>query len=158
MEEILRVKSLEEGLDKVSYIREGDAAIDIRASGIWVVDLDSDKKELKQNEYEIKPGERILIKTGIKVAIPDGFYGSIRDRSGLAFKHGLHTIAGVIDETYRDELGVVMVNLGTQPYKLMKNERIAQMIIAKYERVRIEYVDELDKTVRNGGFGSSGKH
>ena len=158
MVHILKVKNLVDGLDKISYNKEGDAAIDLRASGNWIIDLDSNKRELIREYYDIMPSERILIKTGIKVAIPQGHYGHIKDRSGLAFKHGLHVLAGVIDENYRDEIGVVLVNLGKNNYKLTKNERIAQMIIKKYEKVGIAYVDELDKTIRDGGFGSSGTH
>ena len=158
MVHILKVKNLVDGLDKISYNKEGDAAIDLRASGNWIIDLDSNKRELIREYYDIMPSERILIKTGIKVAIPQGHYGHIKDRSGLAFKHGLHVLAGVIDENYRDEIGVVLVNLGKNNYKLTKNERVAQMIIKRYEKVDIEYVDELDKTIRDGGFGSSGTH
>src|SRR3989344_6627958 len=158
MGHILKVKNLVDGLDKISYTKEGDAAIDLRASGNWIIDLDSSKRELIREYYDIMPSERILIKTGIKVAIPQGHYGHIKDRSGLAFKHGLHVLAGVVDENYREEIGVVLVNLGKNNYKLTKNERVAQMIIKRYEKVDIEYVDELDKTIRDGGFGSSGTH
>ncbi len=152
----MRVKVLKG--DGVEYIKEGDAGIDLRASGDYVVNLDSEKKEVTAEEYEIEPGERILIKTGVEVAIPEGCWGNIRDRSGLAFKHGLHTLAGVIDETYRGEIGVVMVNLGEEPYTIKKNERIAQMIIQPYKRVDVEEVDEHDSTVRGeSGFGDSGR-
>ncbi|MBN2881649.1 dUTP diphosphatase [Candidatus Woesearchaeota archaeon] len=156
----LIVKQLVEGLDKISYNTAGDAGIDLRASGIWVIDLDSEKKEITQEEYELSPGERILAKTGIQVEIPTGFWGNIRDRSGMAFKFGVHNLAGVIDETYRGEIGVVMVNLGENPYVLKKNDRIAQMVITPYEQVEIEYTnDDLSSTLRNeGGFGSSGKN
>jgi|SRR3989344_307770 len=155
----LKVKSIVDGIDKISYSREGDASMDLRASGVWVIDLDSEKKEIISDEYEIKINERILIKTGIKVAIPQGYFGSIRDRSGLGFKEGLTTIGGVIDETYRGEIGVILFNTSKKPYKLTKNERVAQLIIQKYEKVDIEYVDELDETNRSQeGFGSSGKH
>ena len=92
------------------------------------------------------------------VEIPKGYWGNIRDRSGLAFKYGLHNLAGVIDETYRGEIGVVMTNLGENPYVIKKNERIAQMIITPYERVNIESVEALEDSNRNeNGFGSSGK-
>lgn len=158
MENVLKVKNIVEGLDKINYNKEGDAGIDLRASGNFVINLDFDKKDISQEAYFINPGERILIKTGIKVAIPNGCYGHIKDRSGLAFKNGLHVMAGVIDENYRDEIGVVMINLGKKEYKLTKNERIAQMIIKKYERVQIEHVEDLDKTNRDGSFGSSGTH
>ena len=152
----MKIKKVVGDLDEIKYLREGDAAIDLRASGIWIINLDADKKEVVNNEYEIKPNERILIKTGIKVAIPQGHYGHIKARSGLAMKHGLDTIGGVIDENYREEIGVIMINHGDKNYKLSKNERIAQMVIKNYTKVKIEYVDELDKTNREYGFGSSG--
>ena len=154
----LRVIYLNSSLDKINYSKFGDAGIDLRASGNFVVDLDSEKKEIKQDEYEIKPNERILIKTGIKIAIPPCHYGSIRDRSGLALKYGLHTLGGVIDENYREELCVILINLGKNNYKITKNERIAQMIISKYETKNIEDTNSLNETSRTGGFGSSGKH
>ena len=154
----LKVKSLFSDLEKINYSREGDAGLDLRASNVWIVDLDTDKKEIVSDEYEIKPNERILVKTGIKVAIPPGHYGNIKARSGLAMKHGLQPLAGVIEENYREEIGVVLVNLSTKPYKIMKNERIAQMIIQPYSKVNVEHVNDLDLTNRDDGFGSSGKY
>ena len=137
----LNIKSIVDGIDKVQYTKEGDAGIDLRAA----------------DEYIIKPGERVLIKTGIIMAIPNGYWGNIRDRSGLAYKHGLHTLAGVIDETYRGEIGVLIVNLGKHEYKITKNDRIAQIIIMSYITTEIEYVDKLDETIRgDNGFGSTG--
>ena len=158
MENKLKVKNLVEGLDKINYGKDGDAAVDLRASGNFIIDLDSDKKEINSLEYEIKPGERILVKTGIKVAIPAGNYGHISGRSGLAMKHGLQPLAGIIDENYRDEIGVVLINFGSKSYKITKNERIAQMIIKPYTKVDVEYVNSLDLTNRDAGFGSSGSH
>lgn len=154
----IRIIKLKEELTDINYSREGDAGIDLRASGIWVIDLDGDQKEIEQEEYEIKPMERIMIKTGVKIALEKGHWGSLRDRSGLSGKHGLHTLSGVLDETYRGEINVVMINLGAKSYKLIKNEKIAQLIIMPYAKVEIEYVKELEETNRDlNGFGSSGK-
>jgi dUTP pyrophosphatase len=160
---IMKIKKLIEDIDNISYSKDGDAGIDLRASGHFTICLDSDsKKEIIQNEYELQPGERILIKTGIEVEIPKGFWGNIRDRSGIAYKTGLHTLAGVIDETYRGEIGVVMVNLGKNPYVIKKNDRIAQMVITPYIQAEIHHIkntDALSNTSRgSGGFGSSGKN
>jgi len=154
--ETLKIKKIVEDLEDINYTRDGDAALDLRASGKWIINLDENKEEIINNEYEIKPNERILIKTGIKIEIPKWHYGQIKDRSGLAMKYGLNIMGGVIDENYRDEIGVIMINHGSKSYKLIKNERIAQMIIKKYTKVNVEYVDELNKTAREGGFGSSG--
>ncbi|MBS3167935.1 dUTP diphosphatase [Candidatus Woesearchaeota archaeon] len=154
----LKIIKLVEGLDDICYSRQGDCGLDLRASGRWIVDLDSSKKEIEQDKYQLKPGERILIKTGIKMAIPQGYWGNIRDRSGLAFKHEIHTLGGVIDSNYREEISVIVVNHGILSYDLTKNERIAQIIIQKYETVQVHYVQDLDSTNRSDGFGSSGTH
>jgi len=100
------VKKLNPDIDHVKYANEGDAGIDLRASGVFVINLDSDKKEITEDSYELKPGERILIKTGIATAIPPGFFGSIRDRSGVAFKHGIKTLASVRD---LDDIGTLVL-------------------------------------------------
>ena len=153
----LKIKSLN-NLDKINYSREGDAAIDLRASGIFVINLDTNKEEILKDSYLINPGERILVKTGIQVEIPKNHWGNIKDRSGNTFHHGVHVLGGVIDENYRGEIGVVLVNLSKKVFQINKNDRIAQMIISEYKKVNIEYVDELNSTNRNhDGFGSSGK-
>lgn len=145
-------------IDNVSYSKDGDAAIDLKASGRWVIDLDYEKKELDQNSYLMKPNERILVKTGIEVAIPKGCWGNIKGRSGHAFHNGIHVLGGVIDENYRGEVGVILVNLSQKPFEVNKNDRVAQMIISEYKKVKIEHVKELDNTNRNkDGFGSTGK-
>ncbi|HDQ59871.1 MAG TPA: dUTP diphosphatase [Candidatus Woesearchaeota archaeon] len=154
----LKIKKLVEGIDDVGYANPGDAGIDLRASGRWVVDLDGDKKDVEQESYGLKPGERILVKTGIQMEIPRGYWGNIRDRSGVAFKQGLHVMAGVVDESYRGEIGVVMINLGKTPHIIRKNDRIAQMVITPYARAEITYDDRLSGSRRgNGCFGSTGK-
>jgi dUTP pyrophosphatase len=136
----------------------GDAGIDLRASGTFMINLDGEYVEMQADCYEIKPGERIVVKTGIAVHIPQGFWGNIRDRSGLAMKHGLHNLGGVIDENYRGEIGIIVLNTSSKPYTIMKNERVAQMIITPYILPEIEYVHDLDSTTRGSkGFGDSGK-
>lgn len=153
----LKVKHLNDS-DKINYSRDGDAALDLRASSKFVINLDEEKKEIEQDSYSIKPGERVLVKTGIEVAIPEGHWGNIKDRSGNAFNHGVHVLGGVIDENYRGEIGVILVNLSKKDFKINKNDRVAQMIISEYKRVNIEHVQELNETNRNkDGFGSSGK-
>ena len=157
MEDVMKVRILS-NIDNLSYSKDGDAAIDLRASGKWVIDLDNSKQDLEQNSYSIKPNERVLVKTGIEVAIPKGCWGNIKGRSGHAFHNGIHVLGGVIDENYRGEVGVILVNLSQKPFEVNKNDRVAQMIISEYKRVKIEYVNELDNTNRNkDGFGSTGK-
>ena len=105
----------------------------------------------------LKPGERISIKTGIKMEIPIGYYGRVAPRSGLAFKNGIDTLAGVIDAGYRGEIAVIIINHGKEDFKIEKGNRIAQMIFEKIDQAEFEEVEELNTTERgDGGFGSSG--
>lgn len=109
---------------------------------------------------ELKPLERKLIPTGLKIELEHGYEAQIRPRSGLSIKHGITLIncVGTIDEDYRGEVCVAMVNVSNESYTIQPQERIAQMIISKYEQAEIEVVTELTDTVRGaGGFGSTGK-
>ena len=108
----------------------------------------------------IKKGERKLIPTGLKIELEHGYEAQIRPRSGLSIKHGITLIncVGTIDEDYRGEVCVPIVNLSNEEYTIQPDERIAQMVIAKYEQAKIEVVTELTQTQRGtGGFGSTGK-
>lgn len=108
----------------------------------------------------MKPMERRIIPTGLKMAIPEGFEVQIRARSGLSYKHGITMVNGVgtIDADYRGEVGVLMINLGQEPFTVEPGMRIAQMVLARYERVEWTEVDKLDETERGEcGFGSTGK-
>ena len=106
----------------------------------------------------IAPGERYLIKTGISVAIPEGYYGRVAPRSGLAYKNGFDVLAGVVDSDYRGDVGVILINLGDKAVPVSHGDRIAQFVIEKIGRFEPEVVDSLDDTVRSaGGFGSTGK-
>ena len=110
-------------------------------------------------EQEILPGEAILIRTGISVELPQGTEAQIRPRSGLAHKHSITVLntPGTIDAGYRGEIGVILVNHGNDPFKVLKNMKIAQMVIEPVLRAEIEDVDSLSETLRGeGGFGSTG--
>lgn len=110
--------------------------------------------------FTLEPLKRTLIPTGICIALPEGYEAQIRPRSGLAAKHGITVLnaPGTIDYDYRAEIKVILVNLSDQPYVITPGERIAQMVIAKYEKIEFEEVNELDETERGtGGFGSTGK-
>jgi dUTP pyrophosphatase len=111
-------------------------------------------------EGELAPLERRLFRTGISIAVPPGFECQLRPRSGLALRHGitLPNTPATIDSDYRGELMVALVNLGTQPFRITRGMRIAQMIIARVERASFRPVDRLPPTTRGtGGFGSSGR-
>jgi len=107
----------------------------------------------------MKPLERVVIKTGLMIALPSGYEAQIRPRSGLAAKNGITVLnsPGTIDADYRGEIGVILVNLSAKEFSIKDGDRIAQMVVAKYERVDFELVQVLSETTRGtGGFGSSG--
>ena len=110
-------------------------------------------------DIELAPLERRIVPTGISIALPVGFEAQVRPRSGLAAKHGV-TVAnapGTIDADYRGEVGVILINLGKEPFLITRGMRIAQMIIARHARAVWREVSELDRTARGaGGFGSTG--
>jgi len=128
------------------YATEQSAGMDLKAS------LDA--------PIILKPLERALVPTGLRIALPDGFQAEIRPRSGLAAKHGITVLntPGTIDADYRGEIKVILVNLSDTPFEIVPGERIAQMVIMRYERVEWEPCESLDETSRGeGGFGSTGR-
>ena len=109
-------------------------------------------------ELNLKPFERSVVKTGIKLALPEGYYGRVAPRSGLAIKKGIDVLAGVIDSGYRGEIGVVLINLSSSDQTLNKGDKIAQLIIEKCYAVSFSEVSSLSDSARGeGGFGSSGE-
>lgn len=118
--------------------------------------------DLKANIEEsitINTLERLLIPTGLKIELPEGYEAQIRPRSGLALRHGITVLnsPGTIDADYRGEIGVILVNLSDTPFTINPGERIAQMVVAEHARIDFIEVDELDDSERGeGGFGHSG--
>ena len=107
---------------------------------------------------KIPPGGRSIIRTGIKMEMPEGTYGRIAPRSGLAVKSGIHIGAGVIDPSYRGEIGVVVFNLGSEMFCAYRGLRIAQIVIEKYYDAVLSVVSKLSRTDREEeGFGSTGE-
>lgn len=109
---------------------------------------------------ELKPLERKLIPTGLYIALPEGYEAQLRPRSGLALKHGLTLLnsPGTIDADYRGEIGVILVNLSSEPFTIADGERICQMVITTHAHVEWDAVETLDETERGaGGFGHTGK-
>ena len=108
----------------------------------------------------LQPMERRLVPTGLRIALPEGYEAQVRPRSGLALKHGITLLntPGTIDADYRGEIGVIMVNLSTESFTVEDGERIAQLVIARYEQAEWQETDVLDETERGeGGFGHTGK-
>ncbi len=135
-----------EGLDLPAYATEGAAGCDLRAA------IDTD--------VVLEPGARTLVPTGIAVAIPPGYEGQVRMRSGLASRQGLALLnaPGTIDSDYRGEIRVILANLGSEPATIQRGERIAQLIFAPVARARLERTSQLPPSERrDGGFGSTGK-
>ena len=127
------------------YMTEGSSGMDLFA--------------FLKKEVTLQPGERGLIPTGISVAIPEGFEGQVRPRSGLAIRSGIGIInaPGTIDADYRGEIGVLLMNFGTEPVTLCHGDRIAQLVISRVFRAIWEETDELPPTLRQGGgFGHTG--
>ena len=105
----------------------------------------------------LQPGARAAVRTGLAVAIPEGFYGRVAPRSGLAVRQGLDTMSGVIDSDYRGEILCVLINLGDAPIEIEPGARIAQLIIEKIALPEAVWAEDLDETERGaGGFGSTG--
>ena len=107
----------------------------------------------------LKPLDRVLVKTGLYIALQPGYEAQVRPRSGLALKKGITVLnsPGTIDADYRGEIGVILVNLSSENFVVEDGERVAQLVIAKYEQVTLEEVDLLNQTKRGtGGFGSTG--
>lgn len=119
--------------------------------------------DLKANIGEplvLGPLERAMVPTGLHIALPEGTEAQVRPRSGLAAKHGITVLnsPGTIDADYRGEIKVILVNLSHEPFTINPGERIAQMVVARYEQVEWEETDSLDDTGRGqGGFGSTGR-
>ena len=143
------------------YAHKGDAGFDLRAN---VEEIENDNylfNAIKFNTTTIilNPGGRVLIPTGLYMAIPEGYELQIRPRSGLALNHGITVVntPGTIDATYRGNIGVILKNDGTEPFIIEQGDRIAQGVLNKVEEANLIEVDSLDETDRSdSGYGKSG--
>lgn len=117
--------------------------------------------DLKSNtDISIHPGQIVDIESKLAVEIPSGYFGMVVARSGLSYKRQIKLIndVGIIDEDYRGDIGIRLINEGKEPYKIKSGDRVAQMIIIPYIQVELEYVEELNETERGtGGFGHTGR-
>ena len=146
MEKIKVGITVENNVEIPKYMTEGAAGTDVSAN--------------IEKEIELKPLERYLVPTGIKLEIPEGFEIQVRPRSGLAFKHGITVLntPGTIDSDYRGEVKVLLINLSNEIYKIQPNERIGQLILGKVYKLDFDVKDGLSETKRgDGGFGHTGK-
>ena len=141
----VKIKKIKDNATVPKYAHPSDAGVDLYST----------------EDYIIKPGKRILVSTGISMAIPEGYEGQIRPKSGLALKQGISVCntPGTIDAGYRGEVGVIAINHGNEDHNIEKGKKIAQMVFNKVEEADFEEVEDLDDTSRgDGGFGSTGHH
>ena len=139
----VKFRRIDPSAELPTYAHPGDAGMDIRSI----------------EELTIQPGARALVHTGLVMVLPPGYEAQVRPRSGLALKNGITVLnsPGTIDEGYRGEVGVILANLGAEPFKVEKGAKIAQIVIAPCVRAAVMETQEVDDTVRGvGGFGSSG--
>lgn len=144
--QISRVRNGFDDLPLPTYETDGSAGMDLRAA----VDAD----------VVLRPGERMLIPTGIAFALPYGFEGQVRPRSGLAVRHGISMVnnPGTIDADYRGEVQVLLINHGDEGFTISRGDRIAQIVVARHERIGWTEVGQLPESQRgSGGFGSTGR-
>ena len=142
---VVRFVKLRLNAQTPQYMTDGAAGLDLFAA--------------PEESIIIEPNQRFLVPTGIAIDIPTGFEGQVRPRSGLALKRGitLPNSPGTIDSDYRGEVGIIMMNLGEDPFVVNAGDRIAQLIIAPVSRAIFKEVDSLDNTTRStGGFGHTG--
>ena len=141
----IKVELLDRSIPKPKYAHKGDAGLDLHSS----------------IDCKLKPFERKLISTSIKVSIPKGYAGFIQPRSGLAAKYGISIVntPGLIDYGYRGEVCAILINLDPKNvFKVKKGDKICQLVIQKVEKLNLEITEDLDETSRGeGGFGSTGK-
>lgn len=137
---------LEDDVEAPFYATVGSAGMDIRAN-------------IKE-PIVLKPLERKLISSGIRLGIPDGYEVQVRPRSGLALKHGISIVnaPGTVDADYTGDIGVILINLSNEDYTIQPQERIAQLVLNEVAQMSLQKVTSLDKTERGeGGFGHTGK-
>ena len=142
----VHIKLLDPELPAPVYAKPGDAGADLRS----------------RIDFELEPGARALVPTGVAIALPEGYVGLVHPRSGLATKYGITIVnaPGTVDSGYRGELMVTLLNTDkTRPFHVSRGDRIAQLVIQRYEQATFTVVEELDETERGAtGFGSSGVH
>ena len=143
---MLKINAINRGRQPMpTYATSQSAGMDLRAN--------------LEEPVVLHPMERRLIPTGLHIALPEGYEAQVRPRSGLALKHGLTVLnaPGTIDADYRGEIGVVLINLSQEDFTINDGERIAQLVVARYEQVEFLLVETLDETERGeGGYGHTG--
>ncbi len=137
----VKIKKLKENAIVPRYAHEGDAAMDLFST----------------ENYLVLAGTRQLVSIGIAMELPEGYFASIRDKSGLAYRKGITLLGGVIEYTYRGEYGVIVLNTGDEDFEIKAGDKIAQVVIAPVATAEVEVVEDLGETARgDGAWGSTG--
>ncbi|MCK4650354.1 dUTP diphosphatase [Candidatus Pacearchaeota archaeon] len=137
----VKVKRLKENAIIPRYAHKGDAGMDLFSAG----------------NYIVPAGKRQLVSTGIAMELPEGYFASIRGKSGLAYKKGISILGGVIEYTYRGEYGVIVLNTGDEDFEDKAGDQVAQIVITPVATAEVEEIEELSETVRgDGAWGSTG--
>ena len=156
----VRIKLLRDGVKLPTYATNGSSGMDVRAYAFSYPQYLNDTTLLTTNYIKLKPKERILIKTGLAVALPEGYEIQVRDRSGCALKAGIMLVNGVgtIDADYRGEIGIILYNSDeTDTFEIHEGDRVAQLVLQKVPKMNLIVVDNLDLTDRgSGGYNSTG--
>lgn len=140
-----------------SYATPGAAGPDLTMVAWRYSDTPSDRPD-NVSTCIIRPGDRVLAKTGLRVELPEGFEAQVRPRSGLSLRSGVVAVLGTIDSDYRGEVGVILACIGDEPVEIRCGERVAQLVVAPVVRVEFDVVESLSETARgSGGYGSTGR-
>lgn len=140
----LKIRNISGDLENPKYSNPNDVGMDLRANIPSTITL--------------LPFRRVLIPTGICIELPNQYQAEVRSRSGLTVNHGVFVLGGVgtIDPSYKDEIGVVLMNLGTEAFEIKRGDRVGQLVVSKFESVELVEVEELEGEDRGGGWGSTG--
>lgn len=153
----------EQHFDLPIYETVGSAGLDVKAVSIlrtYGGDNSYNEFNFGEQDYMLEPGDRVLVSTGLKVVVPEGYEIQVRPRSGLALKKGITVLnsPGTIDSDYRGIIGVILVNTSTEPFTIKRGDRIAQLVLSKVYQIEWSSVSEFVETERGeGGFGSTGQ-
>lgn len=160
--ETINLKCTFEGDTLPKYIKDGDSAMDVHAYKMRTIlegDTLSEIKDIPDTGYILKPLERVLITSGLKIEFTDDIDCTCRPRSGMTLKHGIVTQIGMIDTSYRGDIGLIVFNLSNNPYTISKGERLGQLRFSRPILAKLIVVDNIDKDTerKETGFGASGK-
>lgn len=143
-----------------SYTKDGDSGMDLHALTFREVSKGEllPVQEFGEDGYILRPHDRILVQTGLKIEFPEGIEAELRPRSGLSLKHGIMAILGTVDSHYRGDNGIILLNTSNEEYVIHKGDRLGQLVFQRPVKVELQVKDSISQTLRGEtGFGSSGR-